>query len=150
MAKAYKLVSEFRKKYPMGLVFRVSKHCEIIDKHLNPDEEILYAFPAQKNSDFWEIFNTCVIALTNKRIMIGTKRVLWGYFFTSITPDMFNDLTVSGGLLWGNIIIDTVKEVVTLSNIPKRALPEIETTITEYMMEAKKLYKDREEDNVKD
>ena len=146
MAKAYKLVSEFRKKYPMGLVFRVSKHCEIIDKHLNPDEEILYAFPAQKNSDFWEIFNTCVIALTNKRIMIGTKRVLWGYFFTSITPDMFNDLTIHRGLLWGSVILDTVKEEVFLSHISRNALEEIETIMSEYMIKEKKRYAMRNRD----
>ena len=144
MGKTYKMVLKFKKKYPMSMTFRLAKHCEIIDKHLNPGEEIIYAFPAQKNSNFWEIFNTSVIALTNKRIMIGTKRVLWGYFFTSITPDMFNDLTVSDGLIWGNVIIDTIKEVVTLSNIPSKALPEIETEITSYMMEAKKLYPDRE------
>ena len=35
-------------------------------------------------------------------------------------------------------IIDTVKELVVLSNIDKGALGEIETYITEYMMEEKK------------
>lgn len=144
MGKTYTLVKKFKDKYPTSLSFRIKSHCEIIDKHLNPQEEIIYAFPAQKNESFFEIFNTCVIALTNKRIMIGTKRVLWGYFFTSVTPDMYNDLTISDGLIWGNVIIDTVKEVLTLSNIPSKALPEIETVITEYMMEAKKKYKDRE------
>jgi hypothetical protein len=144
MTKTYKMVMDFKKKYPTGLVFRLKQHCEIIDKHLNPGEEVIYAFTAQKNSNFWEIFNTSVIALTNKRIMIGTKRVLWGYFFTSITPDMFNDLTVNNGLFWGNVIIDTIKEEVTLSNIPSKALPEIETQITDYMMEAKKAYKEKE------
>jgi len=143
MAKTYKIVMDFKKKYPATLTFRLRHHCDVIDKHLNPGEEILYAFPAQKNENFWEIFNTCVVAITNKRIMIGTKRVLWGYFFTSITPDMFNDLTVNNGLLWGNVIIDTIKEVVTLSNVSSRALPEVETEITSYMMEAKKLYPDR-------
>jgi hypothetical protein len=145
MAKTYKMVMDFKKKYPMGLTFRIKQHCAIIDKHLNPGEEVIYAFPAQKNNNFWDILNTNIVALTNKRIMIGTKRLLWGYFFTSITPDMFNDLTVSDGLIWGSIIIDTIKEEVTLSNIPSKALPEIETQITDYMMEAKKLYKEREE-----
>ena len=36
--------------------------------------------------------------------------------------------------------IDTVKELVILSNIDKKALGEIETYITEYMMEEKKKY----------
>ena len=38
------------------------------------------------------------------------------------------------------VCIDTVKEVVQLSNLSKDALPEIETKITQFMMEAKKEY----------
>ena len=149
MAKTYKKVMDFKKKYPATLTFRLRRHCEVIDKHLNPGEEILYAFAGQKNDNFWEIFNTCAVILTNKRIMIGTKRVLWGYFFSSITPDMFNDLVVNSGLIWGNVIIDTIKEVVTISNVAVGALPEVETEITAYMMEAKKLYPDRSDEKNK-
>lgn len=68
-----------------------------------------------------------VVALTSERILIGRKRVVMGYFLTSITPDLFNDLKVSGGLIWGKVYIDTAKEFVTLSNISKPALVEIET-----------------------
>ncbi len=138
MSKCYEMVNEFKEKYPLTVSFRLKKHCEIIEKHLNPGEEILYAFPAQKNASVFEIFYTNVVALTNKRILIGTKRVIWGYFLITITPDMFNDLTVRKGLIFGNILIDTVKERVALSNIDPNALPEIETIITEYMMTAKK------------
>ncbi len=140
MEKCYEMVKEFKRKYPMTISFRLKKHCQIIEKHLNPDEQILYAFPAQKNASVFEIFYTNVIALTNKRIMIATKRVLWGYFFVTITPDMFNDLTIRKGLLFGNVVIDTIKEKVVLSNIDPNALPEIETIITEYMMTEKKKY----------
>lgn len=150
MAKTYKMVMKFKRKYPSTFTFRLREHSDVIDKHLNPGEEILYAFAGQKNDNFWEIFNTCVVVITNKRIMIGTKRVLWGYFFSTITPDMFNDLTVNSGLIWGSVVIDTIKEVVTISNISKRALPEVETEITSYMMEAKKLYPDRSDEKKKD
>ena len=111
--------------------------------HLNPGEEILYAFPAQKNDSMLQIFNTNVVALTNKRIMIATKRVIWGYFFISITPDMFNDITIFRGFIWGNVTIDTIKEEVVLSNISPKALPEIETIVSEYMMTEKKKYANR-------
>ena len=53
---------------------------------------------------------------------------------------MFNDLEVYEGLIWGMITIDTVKELVNLSNIDKKALPEIETNVTSFMMEEKKKY----------
>lgn len=140
MGKCYEMVRDFKRKFPMTIAFRLSKHCEIIEKHLNPEEKILYAFPAQKNASVFEIFYTNVVALTNKRILIATKRVMWGYFLVTITPDMFNDLTVRKGLIFGSVLIDTIKERVALSNIDPNALPEIETIITEYMMEEKRKY----------
>lgn len=134
----YKLVCDFKKRYPWTISWRIKQHCKIIETHLNPGEIIKYAFVAQKNDNPLDIITTYVVVLTNKRILLGTKRVLFGYFFKAITPDMFNDLTVKMGIIWGKIIIDTVKERVFLSNIQKDALDEIETAITEYMMEEKK------------
>ena len=140
MGKCYEMVKEFKKKYPLTISFRLKKHCEIIEKHLNPGEEVLFAFPAQKNASVLEIFYTNIVALTNKRIMIATKKIFFGYFFIAITPDMFNDLTVRKGIIFGNVVIDTIKERVVLSNIDPKGLPEIETKITEYMMKEKKKY----------
>lgn len=136
----YDYVSEFKRKYPMTVAFRLKKHCDVIEKHLNPDEKVLYAFAAQKNSSPLEIFYTNVVVLTSKRLLIATKRVLWGYFLVTITPDMFNDLTIRKGLIFGNVLIDTVKEKVVLSNIDRNALPELETIMSEYMMEEKRRY----------
>ena len=146
MSNVYEKVKEFKDKYPMTVAWRLKQHCKIVDLHLNPDEEVLYAFAAQKNDNPLDIITSSVIALTNKRIVIAQKRMVFGYFFKSITPDMFNDLTVKMGLVWGKVYIDTVKEFVCLSNIQKEALPEIETAITAYMMEEKKKYGLREEE----
>ena len=140
MSKCYEMVKEFKRKYPLTISFRLKKHCDVIDKHLNSGEEVLYAFPAQKNSSVFEIFYTNVIALTNKRILIATKRVLWGYFIVTITPDMFNDLTVGKGLVFGNLLLDTFNEKVTLSNIDPKALDEIETAFSEYLLNQRKNY----------
>lgn len=137
----YQHLLEFKKKYPMTIAWRLKKHANVIEKHLNPGEEILYAFAAQKNDNPLDIITTYAVALTNKRIMIGSKRVLFGYFFTAITPEMFNDLKVNMGIVWGKIYIDTVKELTVFSNIDRNALPEIETCITEYMMTEKKKMK---------
>lgn len=140
MSYTYKLAKDFMKKYPMTVAWRIKKHCDIIDKHLNPGEKILYLFLGQKNDRAIDLVNTNVIAFTNKRIMVGTKRVVFGYFFKSITPDMYNDLSVSKGIIWGRIVIDTIKEVITITNVDVRALDEIETNITEIMIKNKKEY----------
>ena len=140
MNDVYSRLKDFKRKYPLTVAWRIKKHAKIIEKHLNPDEEILYAFVAQKSNTSSEIFFTTAVVLTNKRILFGQKRLLFGYFYTAITPDMFNDLKVKMGIMWGRILIDTVKELVVLSNIDGRALDEIETEITEYMMREKKNY----------
>jgi len=137
MSNCYKMVKDFKRKYPLTISFRLKKHCKVIEEHLNPGEEILYAFPAQKNASVLEFFYTNVVALTNKRILIATKRVIWGYFLVTITLDMFNDLTIRKGLFFGSVLIDTIKEQVALSNIDPRALPELETVISEYLMTEK-------------
>lgn len=140
MANVYEMVSEFKRKYPKTVAFRLKKHAEVIDMHLNPNEKILYAFPGQNNSSSLFIMNSCVVALTNKRIIIGVKRVLWGYFFTAITPDMYNDLEVNRSLVWSSIEIDTLKENFYISNLDPQGAIEAETRITEFMMKEKRKY----------
>ena len=134
----YNRVLNFKKKYSMTIAFRLKKHAEVLENILDNDEEVLYTFCGQKNDDHTVWFSSCVVALTNKRILIGTKRVLWGYFITSITPEMFNDLKVSASLLWGMISIDTAKEKVYISNLDKKSLDEIETNVNRIMQDNKK------------
>ena len=136
----YEKVLNFKRKYPLTIAWRLKQHTKIIKKHLNPGEEVIYAFAAQKNDNPFDICTSCIVALTNKRIMIAQKRVIFGWLFTTITPDLYNDLKVNMGLIWGKVYIDTVKELVCFSNIQRGALSEIETAVTEYMMQEKKEY----------
>lgn len=136
----YAELIKFKKKYPMTVGWRLKKHAKVVETHLNPGEEIRYVFYAQKNDNPLDIITTNAVVLTNKRIILSSKRLVFGYFFTAITPDLFNDLQVRMGIVWGRVIIDTVKEVVILSNIDRNALNEIETNITEYMMNEKQKY----------
>ena len=142
---SYKKVLEFKKKYKGTLAFRLKAHCKVLDKHLNPGEKIVYVFAGQKNSSSIAVPNTFVVALTNKRLLFARKRLFFGYCFYAVTPDMFNDLKVNSGIIWGQIVIDTVKELAYISNVSKDALDEIETAITEYMMEEKKKYPQRKD-----
>jgi len=140
MGMVYNKLKEFKAKYPGTVAWRISKHAAVVEKYLNPGEEVRFAFPAQKGNSSMDIFSTFVVVLTNKRILLAQKRLLWGYTYLAITPDMFNDLTVSSGIIWGKLYIDTVKETVMLSNISKGAMDDIETEITEYMIAEKQKY----------
>ena len=136
----YNLAMSFKKRYPGTIAWRLKNHCKIAQKHLNDDENVLYVFAGQRNDNWYDIISTSVFVITDKRLIIAQDRLLFGYFFYSITPDMFNDLTVISCLIWGKIKIDTIKELVTISNLSKKALDEIETSVTKYMMEEKKEY----------
>lgn len=140
MNNIYGKVKEFRNKYSGGIAWRLKRHSEVIEKHLNPGEEVLYAFYGQKNIGPFEWFDTYVGVITNKRMLFGHKNLLWGYVLSSVTPDLYNDLQIFQGLIWGKIVIDTAKETIVLTNLPKHGLDDIETNISEYMMEQKKLY----------
>ena len=136
-------VTNFKKKYPFTVAWRIKSHAKVIEKHLEKDEKVLYVFTGQYNASAIDFMHTAVLAITDKRLLVGVDRVLYGYFLYSITPDMFNDLTIVSNLLWGKVIIDTIKEEVIVSNISKSALPEISERVTKYMMEAKKDYKEK-------
>ena len=132
MNSVYTMIKRFKNRYPLTIAWRLKSHAKVLEKHLNPGEEIIYAFVGQKNSSF-DLFSTSIILLTNKRILIGRDRIVFGYFLTSITPEMFNDFKVSNLILWGKVYIDTVKEYITISCLDKRALVEIETNFSEYV-----------------
>ena len=134
----YNKVKDFLKRNPGTIAWRVREHTKVADMHINDDEEILYAFAAQKGPSALDIFSTHVLVITNKRIIVAQKRLVFGYFYYSITPDMFNDFTIKMGLIWGRAIIDTIKEVVVLSNLSAGALKEVETVLTKYIMQKKR------------
>jgi len=142
MTNVYERLKEFKNRYPWTVAWRLKAHSKVIQKYLNPGETVNFVFAAQRGYSSFDIFSTFVVALTNKRILIAQKRLLFGYTYVAITPDMFNDLTVSTGIIWSKVYIDTIKETVILSNIDKAATDDIETEITEYMMEEKKKYKE--------
>ena len=141
---------EFKKKYPTTVAWRLKKHSEVIKKHLSADEAILYVFAGQKSPFIWDMFSTYLVALTNKRILVAEKRLLFGYYFISITPEMFNDLSVQSGIIWGKVFIDTIKEQVIINNIDKRALAEIQNRVSEYMLEEKRKVVKVEKDSYND
>lgn len=144
MSEVFNKVSEFKQKFPGTVAWRLKEHSSVIESYLNPGEEVLYAFCGQKNEKWYDIFTTCVVALTNKRLLIGQKRAVFGSIYTQVTPDLYNDMRIYNGLFFGKITIDTVKEVIVISNLSKKSLDDIETNISEFMMQEKQKYKQRE------
>ncbi len=134
----YRKVLDFKKRFPATISWRLKAHSKLAESLINEDEEVLYAFAAQKAPNSFNILSTFVFVLTDKRIVLAQKRILFGYFYYSITPDMFNDLTLRMGMIWGKAIIDTVREQVYLTNLSSGALREIETVLSKYMIQKKR------------
>jgi len=141
MSKVLKEALKFKSRYPLTIAFRIKSHAKVLDKHLDDDEELKYVFVGQKNDTNFQIPNTFLIALTSKRMLFARKRMLYGYFFYAVTPDMLNDVKIRANLIWGKVVIDTVKELVTISNLCKKSLDEVETAITKYMVDKRKVKK---------
>lgn len=135
--EVYSKANDFLMRNPGTVAWRLKAHCKVAASHINDDEEILYAFAAQKGASALDMISTHVVVVTDKRLVVAQKRLVFGYFYYSITPDMFNDLTIKMGIIWGRAIIDTIKETVILSNLSRGALIEIETALTKYMMKHK-------------
>lgn len=141
MGKVYEQVCKFKEKYPGTISwFRLKKRAKVVEQHLNPNEEPMYSFIGQKNDNVLDVFSTCVVCITNERILIGQDHLLVGYTLSSITPDLFNDMQVYQGLFFGKVTIDTVKETIILTNLDKKSLPEVETSVSSFIMEEKKKY----------
>ena len=136
--RVYKLVCRFKRKYPMTIANCLKRHSIVASSIIDKDEQVLYAFCGQKNDTHGMIFDTCVVVVTDKRLIIGQKRLLWGYQVTTITPELFNDLKIASGLFFGKVEIDTVKEHLFVSNLDKKSLDEIETNVNKIMINNKK------------
>lgn len=135
--RVYDLVRKFKKKYKMTIAFNLKKHSKVVESVIDKDEIVNYAFCGQKDDSHQVIFDTCVVAITNKRIIVGQKRIIWGYQITSITPKLFNDLKIYNDLFFGKIEIDTVKEHLFISNLDKNCLDEIETNINRLIIKSR-------------
>ena len=127
----YTKALKFKRKYPLTIAFRLRKHAKVVENVLDKEEKVLYVFCGQRNDTHTLLFDSCVVALTDKRIIIGEKRAFFGYYLITISTKLFNDLSINTGILFGRIEIDTVKEHVFLSDIDKKAMDEIETNVQE-------------------
>lgn len=135
--KIEKMVRNFLAKYPRTLAFRKNQHLKVAKEAVDDDEKVLYAFIAQKNrKDYIPI--TAICMLTDKRIIIVSKNLFFGSKATIIGLDLFNDIHYKSGLIFGRIVIDTVKEEVVFRFLDKNSLSEIAEIIFEITQRYKK------------
>lgn len=136
----YESCKSFLKKYPMTVAFRVKKHSQVVQEHINDDEVVLFTFAGQKDANILQPFYTTVIVFTNKRMLLGRKRYFGRYYYSSITPDMLNDFQIKSNILYGMVEIDTVKEHFIMNCLDKKSLTSIEDALSKYLVNEKLKY----------
>ena len=137
MNSVYKSCKDFLKKYPGTVAWRVKKHSNVVEEHINDDEVVLFSFVGQKNSNWTYPLSTVVVTFTNKRMLVGRSLFLGRSFYTSITPDMLNDFEIRKGIIFGVVEIDTVKEHFTVECLSKKSLSKIEDALSKYLVDEK-------------
>lgn len=86
------------------------KHFGIIEKNLQPDEDVKMVFIGLHNyKSVTKHDNNFAYAVTQKRIIMAQKRVI-GTVCQSVYLNQLNDITLSTGLALGVVTIDTTKE----------------------------------------
>lgn len=91
------------------------KHFLLIEQALQPDEEVKMCFiglhnyvsPSKHDNNF-------AYAITNKRIIMAQQKVV-GQNFQSVAYSNLNDITLSTGMVYGIITIDTYKETFNIA-----------------------------------
>lgn len=143
----YERCLEFKKKYPKTIIWRLKKHCDVVQNHLNDDEVCLYAFFCQKDTGITLPFYSTVIVFTNKRMLLGRKKFFGRYYYTSMTPDMLNDFEIRANILFGMVEIDTVKEHFIINCLDKKSLKKIEDALSKYLVDEKIKYMKNNKDS---
>lgn len=86
------------------------KHFLLIEKALQPDEDVKMCFIGLHNFvSTTKHDNNFAYAITNKRIIMAQQKLV-GQNFQSVVYSNLNDITMSTGMLYGIITIDTYKE----------------------------------------
>lgn len=83
-----------------------------IAEALRDNEDILTCFVANRETNYST--RLCVCSISNQRIIISQKNLI-GKDLQTIAIDNVNDITVKFGLLSGRIVIDTFKEVISMT-----------------------------------
>ncbi len=97
------------------------KHFALIENALHRDEQVLMCFMGLHNYVGGAKHDgNYAYALTNERIIMAQKKAI-GQEVQSVAIDYLNDITLSTGLIYGVVTIDTMKEVFNVALLKGQA-----------------------------
>lgn len=112
------------------------KHFKVVEQQLKDDEDVLVCFIGLKNFvDIAHHEENWAYAITNKRIIIGQKGLI-GEKVDVISLRDLNDVSFRKGLVFGVLIIDTIKEEFSVG-LNKNSATSIHELVTNALMNLK-------------
>lgn len=112
------------------------KHFQLVVDMLQPDEDVKMCFLGIHNYKSPTTHdNTFAYAITNKRIIMAQKK-MFGQVTQTVQLDYVNDITTKSGLMFGIVMIDTMKETIKVA-VDKDAAMNISSKVHDLLLELK-------------
>lgn len=105
MGRVYEKLMLFKNRYPHTLTSRLYAHATVAENSLADKEEVLYA-----SCGFDELFRTIIFVVTDKRVLVARKKLVYGYYCTSIDKEKICQINTSKGMFLTNVSIRTLTE----------------------------------------
>lgn len=119
-------------------LFGTKREVKELPNILNDNETIIYGCSGLNNG------NTVLCVLTNQRILLLDKGLLYGIKSTEIPLDMVNGVSYEKGLVLGKISITNGATITKLENVNKQDAPVISNAIKEQAEKYKLLLRSNE------
>jgi hypothetical protein len=107
MGIVYEKILRFKNKYPSTFALRLKKHAEVAEKSLMKGEKVYEAYCACN-----ENFRSYAIVITDKRIILAHKNLMFGYHVESISKDKIYKIDNEQGFKWSEISLNSLTETI--------------------------------------
>ena len=97
---------------------KMLRHFEIVERNLATDEEVLLAFISNGVKDRrnqYVLGGAMAVALTSQKLIYAQRRPAMGDFVKTVSYDNINDISSKIGWIFGEIVIDSLKECMKFS-----------------------------------
>ena len=139
MESVYEKARDFKNKYPGTIAFRLNKHAKVIEDNLLEGEKVIHVYCGLNYQN-----ETIIVAVTDKRVIVGHKNIFFGSFCYSIDKSKICEVYASQGVMWGYVRMSTLTDTfvrlyyLDLSSPSKIKEEVIKSTVLETINEREK------------
>lgn len=105
------------KSLPTFNLFGTKKEVSYLPEILSPDEHILSLISGFLDSNTW------IITLTEKRLILLDKGMIYGLKQRELPLDKINSISQKLGMMWGSVHIQDGASGIKIDNIDKKCIP---------------------------